>query len=97
MSFVFGNPSVFSGAPHPGDEELTRLMQNYWVNFAKSGDPNGPSLPAWPVFIEAEQKTMFFDANPSARPIPNLDKLKAHDGYYTWRREEAKQRSKVTN
>ena len=72
-------------------------MQTYWVNFARSGDPNGPGLPPWPVFTEAEQKTMFFDANSSARPIPNLDKLKAPDGYYNWRREEAKQRSKVTN
>ena len=97
ISFVFANKGVFSGAPQPGDAELTNLMQTYWVNFAKSGDPNGPSLPAWPVFTEAEQKTMFFDENPSARPIPNLDKLKAHDAYYTWRREEAKQRSKVTN
>jgi para-nitrobenzyl esterase len=97
ISFVFANPSVFSGAPQPGDAELTNLMQTYWVNFARSGDPNGPGLPPWPVFTEAEQKTMFFDANSSARPIPNLDKLKAHDGYYTWRREEARQRSKVTN
>jgi para-nitrobenzyl esterase len=97
VSFVFANPGVFSGTPQPGDAELTNLMQTYWVNFAKSGDPNGPGLPPWPVFTEAEQKTMFFDANSSARPIPNLDKLKAHDGYYTWRREEARQRSKVTN
>ena len=97
ISFVFANPGVFSGTPQPGDAELTNLMQTYWVNFARSGDPNGPGLPPWPVFTEAEQKTMFFDANSSARPIPNLDKLKAHDGYYTWRREEARQRSKVTN
>ena len=97
MSFVFGNPSPFSGAQQPGDEDLAGLMQNYWVNFAKSGDPNGPGLPAWPVFTEAEQKTMFFDKSSSARTIPNLDKLKAHDGYYTWRREEARQKSKATN
>jgi len=94
---VFGNASPFSGAPQPGDEDLAGLMQNYWVNFAKSGDPNGPGLPAWPVFTEAEQKTMFFDKSSSARTIPNLDKLKAHDGYYTWRREEARQKAKATN
>jgi hypothetical protein len=32
---------------------------------------------------------MFFDASPSARPMPNLEKLKALDGYYAWRREQA--------
>lgn len=97
ISFVFANQGVFSGAPQAGDPELSNLMQSYWVNFAKSGDPNGPGLPAWPAFTEREQKTMFFDTNPSARPIPNLEKLKAHDGYYSWRREEARQRSKPSN
>jgi para-nitrobenzyl esterase len=24
------------------------MAQSYWVNFAKSGDPNGADLPAWP-------------------------------------------------
>jgi para-nitrobenzyl esterase len=98
ISFVFANPGgIFTGAPQAGDPELSNLMQSYWVNFAKSGDPNGPGLPAWPAFTEREQKTMFFDTNPSARPIPNLEKLKAHDGYYSWRREEARQRSKPSN
>jgi para-nitrobenzyl esterase len=92
ISFVFGNKGVFSGAPQAGDTELSNLMQAYWVNFAKSGDPNGPGLPAWPVFTEREQKTMFFDTNPSARPIPNIEKLKALDGYYAWKREQARQR-----
>jgi hypothetical protein len=33
---------------------------------------------------------MVFDTTPSARPVPNLDKLKAFDAYISWRREEAK-------
>jgi len=33
---------------------------------------------------------MFFDGTASAKPIPNLEKLKAFDAYYSWRREEAK-------
>ena len=26
----------------PGDKVLSDLMQQYWVNFVRSGDPNGP-------------------------------------------------------
>jgi para-nitrobenzyl esterase len=77
-------------APKPEDLKLSNMISSYWVNFAKSGDPNGPGLPKWPAFAENDQKVMVFDASPGARPIPNLDKLKAFDAYISWRREEAK-------
>jgi para-nitrobenzyl esterase len=78
------------GAPKPEDLKLSDIISSYWVNFAKSGDPNGPGLPKWPSFSENNQQAMVFDATPGARPLPNLDKLKAFDAYISWRREEAK-------
>jgi para-nitrobenzyl esterase len=29
------------------DEQLSELMQQYYANFVKSGDPNGPGVPWW--------------------------------------------------
>lgn len=29
------------------DEALSRQMLDYWTNFMKTGDPNGPGLPRW--------------------------------------------------
>ena len=79
-----------SGAPKPEDLKLSDMISSYWVNFAKSGDPNGSGLPKWPAFREDDQKVMVFDAVPSARALPNLDNVKVFDAYISWRREEAK-------
>jgi para-nitrobenzyl esterase len=69
---------------------MSDLMSSYFVNFAKTGDPNGPGLPPWPAFTESSQTVMHFDAKSSARPAPNMTQIKAMDEYFAWRREEAK-------
>jgi para-nitrobenzyl esterase len=93
ISYVFGNlggTSAFASPNGPEDKALSELISSYWINFAGKGDPNGPGLPAWPAFNEKEQKAMFFDKKSSARPYPNLEKLRAWDAYFAKNREEAK-------
>lgn len=82
ISFVFANPGGFGSANTPEAKALTETMSAYWINFARSGDPNGPGLLPWPAFDEEEQKTMFFDKTPGARTHPNLEKIKAFDAHF---------------
>ncbi len=43
------------------DRKVIALTQDYWTNFAKTGDPNGADLPAWPAFSGGDRQTLVFD------------------------------------
>ena len=42
------------------DNQLADAMSSYWVNFVKTGDPNGPGLPAWPVYNRNDEPYLEF-------------------------------------
>jgi para-nitrobenzyl esterase len=33
----------------PDDYKVSEIVEGYFANFVKTGDPNGPGLPAWPA------------------------------------------------
>ncbi|KYG24261.1 esterase [Bradyrhizobium sp. AT1] len=48
LQFIFGAEGVpGAGIFSRGDREVASRMRSYWINFAKSGDPNGGDLPRW--------------------------------------------------
>jgi len=46
QQYVFG--IMVPPADQPADRALSEAIEHYWTNFAKTGDPNGGGLPAWP-------------------------------------------------
>jgi len=94
ISYVFGTVGTSTrgfgppGPAGPADVALSQQMQSYWVNFAKSGDPNGPGLPHWPSMSASSPQAMYLDTDSHAGPVPNLAKLELLDAYFSWLREE---------
>jgi para-nitrobenzyl esterase len=57
IAYVFGN---LGPAADDTDRALSRQMMQYWLNFAKTGDPNGGPLKKWPRYDPASDEAMVF-------------------------------------
>ena len=57
LPYVWGNKAVESSE---GDRMVSAQMQQYWTNFAKTGDPNGTSLRKWPRFESDKRRYVEF-------------------------------------
>jgi para-nitrobenzyl esterase len=77
VSYVFNNLNARWGAPEatPEDEKVAQIMNSYWVNFAKTGNPNGEGLPEWPAFKTKTNKIIEFQRDGSV--VSKTDPRKA--------------------
>jgi para-nitrobenzyl esterase len=55
----------------PDDYKVSKLMQEYFANFIKTGNPNGKGLPNWPKF--SDNQRLIIDVNTRAE----ADKVRA--------------------
>ncbi len=70
IEYVFGTLDSRPGAKwRPEDRKLSDEMGRYWTNFARTGNPNGDSLPNWPTYNAAGNwQVMHLNATSEAKP-----------------------------
>jgi para-nitrobenzyl esterase len=89
-------PLVFQQFGLPGrpqenasDRAMSEIITQYWTNFAKTGDPNGPGLPDWPAYSNARPQAMHFLADTAhTGPVVHEEGLRGLDAYFEWRRTQ---------
>ena len=84
---------TFLGQPdkYPHEAAVAEILQQYWVNFAKTGNPNGKGLPYWPTFDQDKPTTMQFSNGASLIMVPNRQQIDFVDRFYKAKREETEQ------
>ena len=76
IPYVFDTLGDRDGATvPPEDQEVARMMNTYWANFAKTGDPNGQELPEWPAYDP--QTNEILEIQPDGTPVGKPDPKKA--------------------
>jgi len=61
IPFVFGTLAGSPAGTGADARAVSAAMQERFVAFARTGTPNAPGLPAWPVYRPRDRATMIFD------------------------------------
>ena len=68
--------------PSAQDKQVATMVQSYWTNFVKTGDPNGPNLTKWPRFQGPSAATLVF--GDQTHSVPDFDKARLKVWYDKW-------------
>ncbi|HEX2533178.1 MAG TPA: carboxylesterase family protein [Chitinophagaceae bacterium] len=71
VPYAFNNLKFVQRSWKPVDEQLAQTMSDYWVNFVKTGNPNGAGLPAWPAYTLLKKEIQFLGETVRSGRIPD--------------------------
>ncbi len=88
VPYFFANLKHLNRPWEAVDRKLAETASSYWVNFAKTGNPNGKGLPPWPAFDAAQQTTMELGEKVGTRSVAGKEKLAFFTRYFEKQRTQ---------
>ncbi len=88
IPYAYGNLWRHPGLYDEEDYKLSEIMQKYWVNFAKTGNPNGDGLPKWNQKKDNPNQVLQLDVDIKMIDDPNLELYKVIDKYQASQKEK---------
>ena len=83
LSYLFN----FADLGNEQRKALQQTMSTYWVNFARSGDPNGAGAPKWAAFKAGQIQALDIAAGGGVRGAPAKTFLNDHQCRTAWAKE----------
>lgn len=82
IEYVFGAlDSIHDVTWESSDRKLSDAMTTYWSNFARTGDPNGSSLPKWPRYEGNGGRVLHLDETIHDAADSNRSRYEAIDAF----------------
>ncbi len=88
------NHFINQSEKYPHEAAVAEMLQQYWINFAKTCNPNGKGLPYWPAFDPDKATTMQFSNGATLITVPNREQIDFVDRFYKAKREETEKSRK---
>ncbi len=82
LPYVFGHLEYLDWPWGEYDLALRDAVSSFWVNFARTGDPNSGELPQWTAFDPAQPSAMRFGERIGMGPVPRLEQMSFWDEWY---------------
>lgn len=85
LAYVFGTQASIDRPWSDRDRALSDQIEQYWTNFAKTGDPNGAGLPEWPRYGTSASDVMGLGDETHSIPVMDPERKDLFDAYLATR------------
>ena len=78
LVYAFANLKQLDRPWTAEDDRAAAAYSSYWVNFVRTGDPNGAGLPVWRPFAADRPVILAIGATPAEIPVAEPQRLEFH-------------------